>query len=424
MPSTATSSPAASRRAIATTTTEPSFPRPAAAPRRHYHFGSAGFIYIAITLLLALGAFNSQNNLLFWAFGFSLAILVVSGVLSGAMLMGIDVRRGRIDDAEAGGDLRIRFRVANRNRLIPAFALSIDELPALDAPSVAGSNRAAISTTTRIERPRAFVAHIGPRERLTAEAVVPAVRRGPVRFRGFVVHSSFPFGLIRKSLVFAEPAGAVIRPARIEADLSIIDRSITAGDSERPGRRRGQGDEFHSLREYVAGDSPAAIAWKPSARRGMLLVRQSLAPAPRRLWIVLRLRIDPQHADALDEQAIRLAAAVARKARDSDLAVGLSVPLARLHIAPRAQPGHLDLILHELGLLELGEPGPRGLSEPFPRLSGGAGHGHPGRDLCVCVHAGDIDAAFSPGGAGAGTSSGVIHLRAEAPASGTEASRA
>lgn len=430
MPSTATSPAAASLRALAAATTEPSSPRPAAAaPRRRYHFGSAGFIYIAITLLLALGAFNSQNNLLFWAFGFSLAILVVSGVLSGAMLMGIDVRRERIDDAEAGGDLRIRFRVANRNRLIPAFALSIEELPAFDAAPAAGRDRAALATTTRIEQPRAFVAHIGPRERLTADAVVPALRRGPVRFRGFVVHSSFPFGLIRKSLVFAEPAGAVIRPARIEADLSLIDRSITAGDSERPGRLRGQGDEFHSLREYVAGDSPAAIAWKPSARRGVLLVRQSLAPAPRRLWIVLRLRIDPQHSDALDEQAIRLAAAVARKARDSDLAVGLSVPLARLHITPRAQPGHVDRILHELGLLELGEPGPRGLSEPFPRLSGGAGagragHGHPGRDLCVCVHAGDIDAAFSPGGIGLGTASGVIHLRAEAPASGTEAKRA
>lgn len=427
---TATPAPtAASLRAFSAASSESAPARTIAnAPRRRYHFGSAGFIYIVITLLLALGAFNSQNNLLFWAFGFSLAILIVSGVLSGAMLMGIDVRRERIDDAEAGDDLRIRFRITNRNRVIPAFALSIEELPALTgehAESTAAPKRrpAAHSTTSRIEQPRAFVAHIGPRERLSADAVVRALRRGPVRFRGYVVHSSFPFGLIRKSLVFSEPAGAVIRPARITTDLTLIERAISSGDADRPGRTRGQGDEFHSLREYVPGDNPGSIAWKPSARRGVLLVRQSLAPAPRRLWIILRLRVDPQNSDVLDEQAIRLAAAVARKARDSDLAVGLSVPLVRLHVAPRPQPGHIDRILHELGMLELGEPGAGGLAEPFPRLSGGAaggavgnraGHGRADRDLCVCIHAGAIDTAFGPGGAGGGlgAASGVIHLSA------------
>lgn len=376
-------------------------PAPIHRPRRRYHFGSPGFVYILVTMLLALGAFNSQNNLLFWAFGFSLAILIVSGLLSGAILMGIDVRRDRIQDTEVGAPLVIRYRVRNRNRLVPAFALSIDELPAIPTPGDGATRTPA--TTSRVEQPRAFVAHLGPRESLMVAASPQAVRRGPVAFRAFVVSTSFPFGLIRKSLVYAEPASAVIRPAPIASDTPSLAEQLGQGQSDRAGRLRGPGDEFHSLREYNPGDNPRAIAWKPSARRGTLLVRQSLAPAPRRLWIVLRLRIDQEQADLLDERAISIAAAVIRRAQAAiggaatgrgareDLAIGLAVPAIELLIPPNVHPGHADRLQRELGLIELGPADARGLREPFPHISSSRDVGR-----CICIHAGPIDQAFAP----------------------------
>jgi uncharacterized protein (DUF58 family) len=39
------------------------------------------------------------------------------------------------------------------------------------------------------------------------------------------------------------------------------------------------GDDVHHLRNYRAGDAPRTIAWKPSARRGALLVREYEQPA-------------------------------------------------------------------------------------------------------------------------------------------------
>lgn len=363
-------------------------------------------VYILVTLLLALGAFNSQNNLLFWAFGFSLAVLVVSGALSGAMLMGVDVRRERLQDTDAGSPLTIRYRVRNRNRLMPAFALSIDELPADPPPGAPGGRPQTHSTVSRIEQPRAFVAHLGPRESIVVTASPRAIRRGPISFRAFVVSTSFPFGLVRKSLEFAEPASAVIRPAPLAADLPAIAEQLGPGESDRSGRLRGPGDEFHSLREYNPGDNPRAIAWKPSARRGSLLVRQSLAPAPQRLWIVLRLRIDTERADPLDERAIGIAAAVIRRARadlsggtaargngvgDRSLAIGLAVPVVGLLVPPNIHPGHADRLLRELGLIELGPPDARGLREAFPHISSSRDVGR-----CICIHAGVIDPSFAP----------------------------
>ncbi|MBO6514819.1 MAG: hypothetical protein JJ974_12725, partial [Phycisphaerales bacterium] len=47
----------------------------------------AGFLFVFVTLFIALGAINGQNNLLFWLFGFSIAALVVSGIITGSALM-------------------------------------------------------------------------------------------------------------------------------------------------------------------------------------------------------------------------------------------------------------------------------------------------------------------------------------------------
>ena len=53
-----------------------------------------------------------------------------------------------------------------------------------------------------------------------------------------------------------------LNPDRIRAELGI-----------RPFRQRGEGMEFDSLREYVAGDDPRRIDWAATARRGRAITR-------------------------------------------------------------------------------------------------------------------------------------------------------
>lgn len=378
--------------------------------RRRYAFGSPGLLYCGVTLLIALGAFNSQNNLLFWAFGFALGGLIVSGLISGAMLMGVEVVRESVGRPEAGDELIIRYRVSNRNRLVPAFALSIDE-STLEPPPVRGwvtrtlLRAAPDETTTSSAGPaRAFVAHIGARQTLHVEARARTLRRGPVALEEIVVHSAFPFGLMRKMLRVEQPGSAVILPKPIPSDGRVFAPAAGEGWQVSESRRSGPGDEFFALRDYRQGDALKTVAWRPSARRGQLLVRQMASPAPVRAWVVLRLRTRPG-SDPADERAISIAAGLLKEAEARGLEYGLAVPLLHAIVPPRRGAGHLSRVLTELGLLDLGADDGRGEHAAVPSQT----LGHKG--LTMVVHGGNVDHAFAAGG-GRET---VVHIPSQGP---------
>ena len=75
---------------------------PAAPPGRHRaaargirrcHLQRPFWIYVGLTLLVALAAVAGQNNLLYWIFGVMAAALVISGIVSGIKMSGLRVRR-------------------------------------------------------------------------------------------------------------------------------------------------------------------------------------------------------------------------------------------------------------------------------------------------------------------------------------------
>ncbi len=377
--------------------------------RRRYHFGAGGFLYVFVTLLIALGAFNSGNNLLYWTFGFALALLIVSGVLSGVMLMGVRVEREWASGAAVGQTVQIRYRVRNLSRFMPAFALTIEEAGFEPVSGTGGSwltvagrrkSGAAIGTPApqRIGAPRTFVAHVGARESVVVEAVARAMVRGPVQLQAIRVSTGFPFGLMRKSLSFEQHGSGVVTPmpeAGFEGALRTAGALAHVGTAS---RRAGRGDEFFALREYVQGDSPRDVAWRSSARRGTLLVRQFAAPSPPRVWIVLHLRTHPG-SEAADERAIRVAAGLARAAEAQGLEYGVAAPLCRMLIHPRrigsaGTGGQLSRVMVDLGLLDLGADDGRGARSAFPVHAAAASGG------CVVVHAGPVDGAFAPRAAG------------------------
>lgn len=158
-------------------------------------------------------------------------------------------------------------------------------------------------------------------------------------------------------------------------------------------------------------------------------MRQTLAPAPARAWIVLRLT--GARDETVDERAIGMAATLIRRTEELGLSVGLAVPHARIQSPPRIVPGaggtanptphsagagplgaQSARLMRELGLIELADLHAAS-REPvaFPRLSLSNA-----REIVICVHAGPIDPAFSPGGgAGGATVRGpqrVIHWSA------------
>jgi len=305
---------------------------------RRYHVHSVLLMYCAVSLLLAVGAFNSNNNLMFWMFALAFSMIIVSGLISGPMLMGVRVERVGVTEAVEGSAARFTYRVRNTNRWVPAFALTVEERGegrgGGGGAGGSGSGRGPPRGARLDEGPRAFVAHVGAGQTVTVEGVCRAEGRGVMRLVEIVVTSDFPFGIVRKSLRFVSPGLLIVRPRPEGGEapsLAVDARSRLMSEATRQ-RERAMGDEFFALREYQPGDSPRSIAWRATARAAPrdgggggaeLLVRQTTASAPGRLEVLLDLTGAPD--EAAYERAIRRATGLVRGAEREGVRVGLLV---------------------------------------------------------------------------------------------------
>jgi len=326
---------------------------PRRAPVRRYHLHPPGLVYLLVTIFLAIGAINGQNNLLFACFGLAVAGMLFSGVVSGSMMMGLDVRRRPLDSATVGDTVFLTYDVRNTGRRVPAFALVVDEIGAERSPPLA----------------RTCCPHVGARASTRVRAPLAARRRGLLHLRSIRVWSTFPFGLVRKSVTFADAATILVLPANLRLREGAIRSPTAAGIvGEGSTNRRGQGEEFYGLREYQHGDPLRAVAWRPSARAGTLVSRVAASPAPRRVWVLLA--VDPAAPPDQGESGVALAASVLRTANAEGTAAGLIVAGTPIVHRPSTGPTALREALTDLALLDLDEPrrgGGAALSPDIPR---------------------------------------------------------
>lgn len=249
---------------------------------RRYQLHLPGFVYVLLTALLVLGAVNSQNNLLFAIFGVAVAGIIISGVVSGAAIMGLRIEREILGDAQAGADLRIRYRVRNANWLIPSAGLAIDEVES------DRKRRFASNWPQHLAPIAAFVPWLRAGEELVVEARARAHTRGSATLNLVRITTTFPFGLTKKYVLFAQESAALITPWIAPIDNAAIARVTGGWDGQRANRTtRALEGEFFAMRDYAQGDSPRAVAWRATARRGHLIVRQNTENQRRRLALVV-----------------------------------------------------------------------------------------------------------------------------------------
>lgn len=100
-------------------------------------------------------------------------------------------------------------------------------------------------------------------------------RRGDRELGVLVALVRSPLGLFRRRVAAAGHA-----PLRVYPDTSALlrpealdPRQVLESLGVRPARRRGEGMEFESLRDYVPGDDPRRLDWAASARRARPVVR-------------------------------------------------------------------------------------------------------------------------------------------------------
>lgn len=380
-------------------------------PKRRYHVHTPLILYIGVSLLVAVGAFHSQNNLLFWLFGFSLGLMLVSGFISGSMLMGVRLERVSTPDARVGEPLTLRYRILNRSFIFPLMALSIREVPAngehvkhrtwlgrLLHTRIGGPPAPAPKVTERravLSRPpMGFLSFIKRRGEGDISATALCLEPGRAAFTGIEVSTSFPFGIMLKSLYYEIPAACVVTPARAELELDL--RALGRGTpipSQESWQQPGAGDEFFALRDYNEGDSPRAVAWKRSAAQGRLLVMQTGGAAPGRLWVVLRVADGATSAEF--DASVSVCCELISRGLALDLSTGLLAPQAGIDRPCRSTRAHALSLVETLSLLPRESLADASAASPQAfapmRL-------HPGDKLLI-VHAGTPDLRVGTRGA-------------------------
>lgn len=313
--------------------------------RRRTSVHLAGVVYIVTTLFLAVGAINSQNNLLFWAFGLAVAGMLVSGFVSGSAMMGLRIERLRCEPVFAGSDMVVRYRVYNRNRIFPIFGVTIQEFPGRASWRAPEARWSGLLGTAA-----AAVLHLRPRSELVVEAHMPTLRRGQGSLEAFCAWTVFPFGLMRKTVIFQQHGAVVVRPKPSAIPRRVLEAiSGPAWPGPRPTQRAGSGEDYLAIREYAYGDTIRNIAWKPTARTGDTLVRVLASPRGTRVWIVLAF--DDRDRLLLDS-SLSAAAALVIEGIKRSIAVGMTDGSGELAIPPRIGGLHAALLLDSLAAYE------------------------------------------------------------------------
>ncbi len=328
-------------------------------------------MYVGLTLLVGLAAANRPNNLLVWVFGAMLAGVLISGVVSGGMLMGVHGSRLDPRHGAVGRPLVLRYAITNRGRFWSAFNLIIEERKA-GSRQRDGRDREGVLGWQRVMGPaRGWVLHVGPGETVHGEAVYFPERRGRVAFHRFVVSTTFPFGFLRKSVRFDQRTETLIYPRLLELRRDLM-QSFTRGGLAgfRLSNAAGAGEDYFGVREYRPGDSIRQIAWKRlAAGQGLVTIERSRSSPPR-MRVVLNLRTPTDKlriaaagasprdvARDIEEDAISLAASLIALAEDEGYEVGLCVlgldappmPLRRGH-------WHVEKMMAALAALDLDAP--------------------------------------------------------------------
>ena len=171
---------------------------------------------------------------------------------------------------------------------------------------------------------RLTIAALGADQHVDAGYRVPAQRRGVLTIGPATIERHDLLGLAGVTSIAAPAAEVTVAPQTIDIAMPSLGHGVLGRHLLALAQRAGLG-EFHSLRDYVAGDEPRSIHWRASARSEELKVRQHEAQGVRRCIVVLD-RESASYPDPVDEEstevferAITIAASLALSAERSGL---------------------------------------------------------------------------------------------------------
>jgi uncharacterized protein (DUF58 family) len=250
--------------------------------RATFHVAMAGTAMLAAGVALHRAAPAAFGGALFLSLvlGRGLSLLAGTRIRQNGFEMAW-VREGRVVTVARGEETICEFVLKNRGR---------------DAVRAVGL-RAIASSLLTVEVSPADI-YLPPGSMATMTMRITGQRVGRWGIHGLALElRAMPLGgdgPFDAPLVFSAPLGVEVEPWPLLAMLRSPrgGRSGRMTESGRSARARGEGDELRELRDHVPSDPFKRIAWRASARRGRLVVREMERQERDLVWLVVDVAVD------------------------------------------------------------------------------------------------------------------------------------
>ena len=255
-----------------------------------YRLTREGIVYLGAVLILVLAAVNTGNNLLFMILACALSGILVSGVLSRAVLTAIELKFDLPEHIFAERPVIAEIELRNEKQLWPSLSLRVEGETKKNSEQV---------LTTPVFFP--YIPHLDS-VRQKVELNFP--HRGVYHQDAFAIRTRFPFGFFEKSRRVDSDIEILAYPRVEPADQFYEVLPLLSG--EMASYFRGRGHELHSLRHYQSTDSARFVDWKITAKTGQLMIREFAREDERRVMIVLDPFVGRPAAGAAEKPAAQL----------------------------------------------------------------------------------------------------------------------
>ena len=306
----------------------------------HFEVTREGKRFIIASLLVALAALNTGNNLIFLLFSLMLSFLLLSAMLVVVNMSGLSLAVGDGHAIYAGREASLRLEIGNSKQVVPSYSVHCVIADAIDA---------------------VYFGMIPGRQRVEKGIRMKFKRRGLYSYRDFQIRSGFPFILLNGKRSVTASGKVIVYPVLYDLGSFLLSSSATEGMEV--SRLSSAADSMYSLREFRAGDDNRKIHWKASAKTGTLYVKEYAEYRGMKATVILDNTLP--ESGALFEKAVSLAASLARDL----LAEGCFVRVVTCGktISFGSGDNHLYKILNELAVIREEEMALR----PSPEAGGG-----------------------------------------------------
>jgi uncharacterized protein (DUF58 family) len=317
-----------------------------------YEVTHAGIIYVLVTVVIAIAALNTGNNLLYIVVAAMLAAIVVSGYVSALVLRYLELDIRVPEHVFAGHAVLGRIVLHNPRRILPSFSVRVvssrkkRKKPTKQWRWEAATfafpfNRPADQQWLRLPDRRlrrvmvlppppglfqgmAYFPFLPPQMEAVADLELRFDQRGCYREDSFGLATRFPFAFLTKTRHVALRREVLVYP-RIEASNEILEiLPLVRGEWE--SFVRGRGSDLYRIREYLPDDSARHVDWKATAKSGSLKVREFAREDERNLAIVFDNPALGTISEEAYEKAVEMAASLAWHFSHQDAELSFLLP--------------------------------------------------------------------------------------------------